>query len=40
VDFNKGKIYVIEGKTAKNQEIILKVVNYEKKAVLEEIIKK
>ncbi|WP_281233606.1 DUF4258 domain-containing protein [Flavobacterium gelatinilyticum] len=40
VPFNKGKLYIIEGKTAKNQEIILKVVNYEKKAVLEEIIKK
>jgi hypothetical protein len=40
VVFKKGKLYVIEGKTAKNQEIILKVVNYEKKAVLEEIIKK
>lgn len=40
VPFKKGKLYVIEGKTAKNQEIILKVVNYEKKAVLEEIIKK
>ncbi|MEO7977105.1 DUF4258 domain-containing protein [Flavobacterium sp.] len=47
VDFDKsnitvksGKLYVIEGKTAKNQEIILKVMNYEKKAVLEEIIKK
>jgi len=34
-----GKLYVIEGKTIKNQEIILKVINYEKKAVLEEIIK-
>ncbi|MFB3386996.1 DUF4258 domain-containing protein [Flavobacterium sp. LAR06] len=40
VDFKKGKLYIIEGKTIKNQEIILKVVNYEKKAVLEEIIKK
>jgi len=40
VDFNNGKLYIIEGKTIKNQEIILKVVNYEKKAVLEEIIKK
>ena len=40
VDFKKGKLYIIEGKTVKNQEIILKVVNYEKKAVLEEIIKK
>ena len=40
VSVNNGKIYVIEGKTSKNQEIILKVVNYEKKAVLQEIIKK
>nr|WP_198999730.1 DUF4258 domain-containing protein [Flavobacterium sp. ASV13] len=40
VPFKKGKLYIIEGKTAKNQKIILKVVNYEKKAVLEEIIKK
>ncbi|WP_291286273.1 DUF4258 domain-containing protein [Flavobacterium sp.] len=40
VPVNKGKLYIIEGKTAKNQEIILKVVNYEDKAILEEIIKK
>jgi len=47
VDFNKsnvpvksGKLYIIEGKTVKNQPIILKVVNYENKAVLEEIVKK
>ena len=40
VPFKKGKLYIIEGKTVKNQEIILKVVNYENKAVLEEIIKK
>ncbi len=47
VDFDKsnvkvgsGKIYVIEGKTLKNQEIILKVINYPEKAVLDEIIKK
>jgi hypothetical protein len=40
ISVNNGKLYVIEGKTAKNQEIILKVVNYENKAVLEEIIKK
>ncbi|KAF2337050.1 DUF4258 domain-containing protein [Flavobacterium daemonense] len=40
VPFKKGKLYIIEGKTAKNQEIILKVVNFENKAVLEEIIKK
>ncbi|MBP4139760.1 DUF4258 domain-containing protein [Flavobacterium geliluteum] len=38
--FKKGKLYVIEGKTVKNQEIILKVINYESKAVLDEIIKK
>ena len=35
-----GKLYIIEGKTVKNQEIILKVVNYENKAVLEDILKK
>ena len=40
VPVNKGKLYIIEGKTAKNQEIILKIVNYENKAILEEIIKK
>ncbi|WP_291104420.1 MULTISPECIES: DUF4258 domain-containing protein [unclassified Flavobacterium] len=47
VDFDKsnikvgsGKIYVIEGKTVKNQEITLKVINYPEKAVLEDIIKK
>lgn len=36
----KGKLYIIEGKTVKNQEIILKVINYENKAVLDEIVKK
>jgi hypothetical protein len=36
----KGKKYVIEGKTVKNQEIILKVINYSDKAVLEDIVKK
>ena len=40
ISVKKGKLYIIEGKTAANQEIILKVINYEKKAVLEEIIKK
>jgi hypothetical protein len=39
-EFRKAKIYVIEGKTIKNQEIILKVRNLEHKAILEEIIKK
>ena len=47
VDFDKsnikvgnGKIYIIEGKTVKNQEVILKVINYPEKAVLDEITKK
>jgi hypothetical protein len=40
IPFKKGKLYIIEGKTAKNQEIILKVINYENKAVLDQIIKK
>ena len=39
IAFKKGKLYIIEGKTVKNQEIILKVINYENKAVLEDIIK-
>jgi hypothetical protein len=39
-EFKKAKVYVIEGKTTKNQAIILKVSNRENKAVLEEIIKK
>lgn len=39
IAFKKGKLYIIEGKTIKNQEIILKVINYENKAVLEDIIK-
>jgi hypothetical protein len=40
VPMKNGKLYIIEGKTVKNQDIILKVVNYENKAVLEEILKK
>ena len=40
IEFQKGKIYVIEGKTVKNQEIFLKVINYPGKAVLDDIIKK
>lgn len=39
-EFRKAKLYVIEGKTVKNQEIILKISNREDKAILEEIIKK
>ena len=40
IDLKKGKLYIIAGKTIKNQEVILKVINYSDKAVLEEIIKK
>ena len=40
VPYKKGKLYVIEGKTKKNQQITIKVINYENKAVLEDIIKK
>ncbi|WP_269225036.1 DUF4258 domain-containing protein [Flavobacterium eburneipallidum] len=47
VDFDKsnvkvgsGKLYTIDGKTTKNQQITLKVVNYSEKAVLQDIIKK
>lgn len=39
-EFHKAKIYVIEGKTLKGQEIILKIKNEEDKATLEEIIRK
>ena len=35
-----GKIYVIEGKTIKNQEITLNVINYPEKAVLDKIVKR
>jgi len=40
VELKKGKLYIIEGKTIKNQEVILKVINYSDRAVLEDIIKK
>lgn len=47
VDFNKsnlplekGKLYTIYGKTAKNQEITVEVINYSNKAVLRDIIKR
>lgn len=36
----KGKLYIIEGKTVKNQLITLEVINYADKAVLKDIIKK
>jgi hypothetical protein len=38
-EFRKAKVYVIEGKTVKNQAIILRISNQEEKATLEEIIK-
>jgi len=40
VPLKKGKLYIIEGKTIKNQQITLKVINYSDKAVLEDIVKK
>lgn len=45
VDFDKsnipvdgGKLYIIEGKTAKNKDVTLEVINYPEKAVLRNII--
>jgi hypothetical protein len=40
VVYQKGKLYVIEGKTTKNDTITLRVINYPNKAVLEDIIRK
>jgi hypothetical protein len=40
VEVGNGKLYVIEGKTLKDQEITLKVINYSDRAVLQDIIKK
>lgn len=40
IEVDNGKLYVIEGKTIKNQEIILEVINYSNKAVLRDISKK
>ncbi len=46
IDFDKsnipvgnGKRYIIEGKTVKNQKILLEIINFSDKAVLEKIIK-
>jgi hypothetical protein len=39
-DFGTAKTYIIEGKTVKNQEIILKISNRAEKAILEDITKK
>ncbi|GEP51913.1 hypothetical protein FNO01nite_25850 [Flavobacterium noncentrifugens] len=35
--FQGGKLYTIEGKTTKNQPIILEVINYPEKAILKDI---
>lgn len=40
VPMEKGKLYVIEGQTIKNQKITLKVINYDDKAVLQDIVKR
>lgn len=40
VKIGNGKSYTIEGKTTKNQMIVLEVINYSDKAVLNKIIKK
>ena len=40
IEIDNGKLYVIEGKTIKNQEIILEIINYSNKAVLKDISKK
>lgn len=37
IEVGNGKRYIIEGKTKKNQEIILEVINYPEKAVLKDI---
>lgn len=39
-DMDKEKVYVIEGKTVANQEIIITITNKENKAILENILKK
>ena len=38
--YRKGKIYIIEGKTSKNEEITITMVNYTERVLLEKIEKK
>lgn len=38
--YQKGKLYIIQGKTTKKNTITLRVINYPSKAVLEDIIRK
>jgi hypothetical protein len=40
INVEKGKLYTVYGKTAKNQEITVEVINYSDKAVLRDIIKR
>ena len=40
VIYQKGKLYVIYGQTTKNKKITLKVINYQNKAILDDIVKK
>jgi len=40
ISVEKGKLYTVYGKTAKNQEITVEVINYSDKAVLRDIIKR
>ena len=40
VKYENGKIYIVEGKTIKNQSIILEFIKYADKVVLKDIIKK
>ena len=39
-DYRNGKIYIIEGKTASNEEITITMVNYSNKVLLEKVEKK
>ncbi|WP_165930204.1 hypothetical protein [Flavobacterium ranwuense] len=34
----KGKLYIIDGKTKKDEEITIKVINYSERVVLEDIV--
>jgi hypothetical protein len=40
VSYQKGKLYIIEGQTVKKDTITLRVINYENRAVLDDIIRK
>ena len=40
IPYQKGKLYIIYGQTTKKDTITLRVINYDSKAVLEDIIRK